>query len=88
MRFQFTVVPVGTLLIAAPGIGNAAQHSDRIDALRQIAFPEIADALLPLEIEIILLGLQTILFLVLAQRLLGHMERRARDQAQLTLRGQ
>jgi phage-related tail protein len=37
MRFQFVVVPVGALLIAAPRIGDAAQHSDRIDALRQIA---------------------------------------------------
>jgi hypothetical protein len=37
MRFQFVVVPVGALLIAAPRIGGAAQHSDRIDALRQIA---------------------------------------------------
>jgi branched-chain amino acid transport system substrate-binding protein len=37
MRFQFVVVPVGALLSAAPGIGDAAQRSDRIDALRQIA---------------------------------------------------
>jgi hypothetical protein len=36
MRFQFTFV-VGAMLIAAPGIGNAAQRSDRIDALQQIA---------------------------------------------------
>jgi phage-related tail protein len=37
MRFQFIVAPLGALIIAAPGIGNAAQHCDRIDALRQIA---------------------------------------------------
>jgi hypothetical protein len=37
MRFQSTFVVVGALLIAAPGIGNAAQRSDTIDALRQIA---------------------------------------------------
>jgi branched-chain amino acid transport system substrate-binding protein len=37
MPFQFVVVPVGALLIAAPGVGDAAQHVDRIDALLQIA---------------------------------------------------
>jgi hypothetical protein len=37
MRFQSVFAVVGALLIAAPGIGNAAQRSDRIDALRQIA---------------------------------------------------
>jgi branched-chain amino acid transport system substrate-binding protein len=37
MRFQSLIVVLGTMLIAAPGIGNAAQRSDRIDALRQIA---------------------------------------------------
>jgi branched-chain amino acid transport system substrate-binding protein len=37
MRFQSVIVAVGALLIAAPGIGNAAQHSERIDALRLIA---------------------------------------------------
>jgi hypothetical protein len=37
MRFQSVFAVVGALLIAAPGIGNAAQRGDRIDALRQIA---------------------------------------------------
>jgi hypothetical protein len=37
MRFQSVFVVVGAMLIAAPGIGNAAQRGDRIDALRQIA---------------------------------------------------
>ena len=36
MRFQFTFV-VGAMLIAVSGSGNAAQRSDRIDALQQIA---------------------------------------------------
>jgi hypothetical protein len=36
MRFQFVPVVVGSVLIAAPGIGNAGL-SDSIDALRQIA---------------------------------------------------
>jgi branched-chain amino acid transport system substrate-binding protein len=36
MRFQFVSVVVGSVLIAAPGIGNAGL-SDRTDALRQIA---------------------------------------------------
>ena len=33
LQFVFVVV----MLLAAPGIGNAAQRSDRIDALRQVA---------------------------------------------------
>jgi branched-chain amino acid transport system substrate-binding protein len=37
MRCQFAFVVVGTMLIAAPELGNAAQRSDRIDALLQIA---------------------------------------------------
>jgi hypothetical protein len=37
MRYQFVFVVVGATLITAPGIGNSAQRSDRIDALRQIA---------------------------------------------------
>jgi hypothetical protein len=36
MRFQFAFV-VGAMLIAVSGIGNAAQRSDRTDALQQIA---------------------------------------------------
>jgi hypothetical protein len=42
MRFQSVFAVVGALLIAALGIGNAAQRSDRIDALRQIAI-ELAE---------------------------------------------
>jgi hypothetical protein len=34
---QFAFVVVGAMLVAAPGTGNAAQRSDRLDALRQIA---------------------------------------------------
>jgi hypothetical protein len=34
---QFVFVVVGAMLVAAPGTGNAAQRSDRLDALRQIA---------------------------------------------------
>ncbi len=37
MRCQFAFVVVGTMLIAAPELANAAQRSDRIDALLQIA---------------------------------------------------
>ena len=37
MRCQFAFVVVYAMLIAAPGVGNAAERSDRIDALRQIA---------------------------------------------------
>jgi branched-chain amino acid transport system substrate-binding protein len=38
MRFQSVfVVVVAAMVIVGPGIGNAAQRSDRIDALRQIA---------------------------------------------------
>jgi len=28
---------MGAMLVAAPGTGNAAQRSDKVDALRQIA---------------------------------------------------
>jgi branched-chain amino acid transport system substrate-binding protein len=34
---QVMYVLVGAMLIAAPGIGNAAQRSDRLNVLRQIA---------------------------------------------------
>ena len=37
MRCEFAFVVVYAMLIAAPGVGNAAERSDRIDALRQIA---------------------------------------------------
>ncbi len=37
MRLQFIFVCVGAMLMAAHGIADAAQRSDRIDALRQIA---------------------------------------------------
>jgi ABC-2 type transport system permease protein len=80
--------PVKVLGSAVSCVAAALPLALGVDALRQIAFPDIADALLPLEVEIILLALQTILFLVLAHRLLNHMERRARDEAQLALRGQ
>jgi branched-chain amino acid transport system substrate-binding protein len=37
MRLQSMPVVVGTMLIAAHGIANAAQRNDRMDALRQMA---------------------------------------------------
>jgi branched-chain amino acid transport system substrate-binding protein len=37
MRLQSIPIVVGTMLIAAHGIANAAQRSDRMDALRQMA---------------------------------------------------
>ena len=58
-----------------------------MDALRQLSFPGSGDVLLPLGIEIALLILQVVLFLFVAQRLLNDMERRARAQGLLSLRG-
>jgi hypothetical protein len=37
MCCRFAIAVVGVVLIAAPGLGSAAQRSDRIDALLQIA---------------------------------------------------
>ena len=67
-----------------PGPPNTPQA----DALRQILFPRSADALLPLWLEVVLLAVLVVLFIALACWCLAYLERRAREEGRLTVRGQ
>jgi ABC-2 type transport system permease protein len=57
-----------------------------IDALRQILFPTAADGLLPVWVELIVLGVLSLVFIVLARHVLELLERRARAEGRLTVR--
>jgi ABC-2 type transport system permease protein len=57
-----------------------------IDALRQILFPAAADGLLPVWVELIVLGVLSLVFIVLARHVLELLERRARAEGRLTVR--
>ena len=80
--------PVKTLGLAVASAAALIPLTLGVDALRQVLFPLTADGLLPLGIEMILLGLMGVGLVVLAHRCLLWLERRARVEGRLTLRGQ
>ena len=57
-----------------------------MDAMRQLLFN--VEGFWPLWVEVILLAGLSILFIVLAQRLLGYLERLSRDEGRLTVKWQ
>jgi ABC-2 type transport system permease protein len=58
-----------------------------MDSMRQILFPD-ADGLLDLPWEVGLLAVMGVLFIELARRSLGYLERRAREEGRLTMKWQ
>ena len=58
-----------------------------IDALRQIMFPEVADAgLMPVWLEAVLLAVLAVALIALARFALARLQRRAREEGRLTVR--
>jgi ABC-2 type transport system permease protein len=80
--------PVRTLGVAAAVAATALPLTTGIDALRQILFPREANALMPLGWEVVLLAVLAVLFLFLAWWCLKVLERRARQEGRLTVKGQ
>jgi ABC-2 type transport system permease protein len=80
--------PVRTLGSVLSVLAGALPLTLGVDALRQVLFTEYADGLLPVWLEIVLLAVQSVLFLALAWWSLRHLERRAREEGRLTIRGQ
>jgi ABC-2 type transport system permease protein len=60
-----------------------------LDAMRQLVFPTMADqGLLPVGVEMAILGVMAVVFLVAARFALGYLETLARREGRLTLRWQ
>jgi ABC-2 type transport system permease protein len=60
-----------------------------LDAMRQLAFPSLADeGFLPVNIEMAILAVMSVVFLVAARFALGYLETLARREGRLTLRWQ
>jgi ABC-2 type transport system permease protein len=80
--------PVRTLGLAAALVAAVLPLTTGVDALRQVLFGEAARGLMPLGWEIALLAVLAALFLVLAWWCLRVLERKARREGRLTVRGQ
>ncbi len=80
--------PVRTLGLAAACVASLIPLTLGVDALRQVLFGERAEAWLALWIEVLLLFALTVLFVLLARWCLASLERKARQEGRLTVRGQ
>src|SRR5262249_21967963 len=80
--------PVRTLGVAAAMAASALPLTTGIDALRQILFPDQANALMPLGWEGGVLAILAVLVLFVAWWSLNATERRARREGRLTVKGQ
>jgi ABC-2 type transport system permease protein len=58
-----------------------------VDAMRQVLFPETGHiGLLPVWVEVTMLGVMAVVFIALARSLLRYIERKAREEGKLTVR--
>jgi ABC-2 type transport system permease protein len=81
--------PVRTLGFAAACIASVLPLTTGVDALRQVLFrEETARGLMPLKVEVGLLALLALVFITLAGWLLATLERRARQEGRLTVKGE
>jgi ABC-2 type transport system permease protein len=80
--------PVKTLGLVLAGIASLLPLTMGVDALRQVLFRAKAEGLLPIPWEIAILAALSGLFLVLARWSLQSLERRAREEGRLTVKGQ
>jgi ABC-2 type transport system permease protein len=80
--------PVRTLGLGLAAAAALLPLTVGVDALRQVLFGAAARGLLPLGWEVALLGAQALLFLALARWCLKVLERKARREGRLTVRGQ
>lgn len=79
--------PVRTLGTSAMAAATLVPLALGVDAMRQVLFGAAAEGFLPLSIEIMLLAVQALAFVVLARFCLARLERRAREEGRLTMRG-
>jgi ABC-2 type transport system permease protein len=80
--------PVRTLGVVVGAVAAILPLTLGVDALRQVLFGDKARGLLPLGWEIGLLAALAVLFILLAMGCLKVLERKARDEGRLTVRGQ
>jgi ABC-2 type transport system permease protein len=80
--------PIKTLGPVVATVAAVLPLTAGIDALRQILFGSTADGLMTVELEVGLLILLSLAFLALAWFALRYLERRAREEGRLTVRGQ
>jgi ABC-2 type transport system permease protein len=79
--------PVRTLPLAIAFAASLVPLTTGVDALRQILYPAAAHGLMPLEGEIALLAGLAVLFIALARWCLEYLEKRARQEGRLTMKG-
>jgi ABC-2 type transport system permease protein len=79
--------PVRTLGPVFAGIAAVVPLTLGVDALRQVLFRAQANGLLPLWVEVVLLAVSGVVFVVLAWWCLRVLERRARAEGRLTVKG-
>jgi ABC-2 type transport system permease protein len=80
--------PVRTLSLPVAVVAAGLPLTTGVDALRQVLFGAKAEALLPLGYEVALLAVLALAFVALAWRCLKVLERKARQEGRLTVRGQ
>jgi energy-coupling factor transporter ATP-binding protein EcfA2 len=80
--------PVRTLGLAVASVAALLPLTTGVDALRQVLFGAEACGLLPLGVEVALLAALAVLFVALAYGCLKVLERKARAEGRLTVRGQ
>jgi ABC-2 type transport system permease protein len=79
--------PVKVLGPAVSSVAGLLPLTAGVDALRQILFPRLAEqGLLPVWLEILILGFLAVSFITLARCLLLRLERKARLEGRLTVR--
>lgn len=79
--------PVKILGTSVATTAAALPLTTGVDALRQVLFPDAAGiGLLPVWVEVIILGVMAVLFIALARWSLLRLERRAREEGRLTVR--
>jgi ABC-2 type transport system permease protein len=80
--------PVKTLGTVVATIAAALPLTAGIDAMRQLLFGEIANGLLPVWLEIVLLVVLSAAFMALAWFCLHYLEKKARQEGRLSVRWQ
>jgi ABC-2 type transport system permease protein len=79
--------PVKTLPLAVAFAASLVPLTTGVDALRQILYPASALGLLPVEWEVALLTVLAVVFIALARWCLRYLERLARQEGRLSVKG-
>ena len=84
VNFPLTaIMPIAAIVVAVLPLAVG------LDAMRQLAFASSeVEGVLPVNVEIAILGVMSVVFLVAARLALGYLERLARQEGRLTLRWQ